>query len=130
MALKTIITSDNGLIEVYKDRILLYSETICYEHEIESPVRDIYDYLGIEFGDTIKITVDVSNTTINTSIYKDESLYYRECIHPNKLYNIEDCLFFKVYWLFYEGKFETSDREAINLLLSEISEIKNGLNKI
>lgn len=115
-----------------KDHVLIYSEIHHFDNGriIKSPLKLLYDYLNIHYTESFDIEISFSLGIVETSILYCNRKYYSEMIDIEKLYSIEDCLFFKVYWLFFKGKFETSDKEAIDLLLSEVSEIKNGLNKI
>ncbi|MCA4782868.1 hypothetical protein IF125_11490 [Empedobacter stercoris] len=114
-----------------KEHVLIYSEIHHFNNSraINSPLTLLYNYLNIYYTESFDIEVEFSLGFVKTSVIYANRVYYDEMIDLKKLHNIDDCLFFKVYWLFFDGKFETSDREAINLLLSEVSDIQNELNK-
>lgn len=129
MALKVKITTENDVVKVMKDDFLIYAETICYRHEIKSPLRNLYDHLGIDFGETIEVEVQ-PNDTMDTLIYWNNELYYKESVAHVKLCGLDDCLFIRVFWLIFQEKFETSEVNRIDFLQSEVLEIKEKLNSI
>ena len=129
MALKVKITTENDVVKVIKDDFLVYAETICYRRDIKSPLRSLYDHLGIDFGETIEVEVQ-PNDTMDTLIYWNNELYYKESVAHVKLCGLDDCLFIRVFWLMFQEKFETSEVNRIDFLQSEVLEIKEKLNSI
>lgn len=129
MALKANITTEKNVVKVMKDGVLVYAETTSYNHDIDSPLRKLYNHLGIDFGETFEVEVQV-NETMDTLIYLNDELYYKESVAHVKLCGLDDCLFIRVFWLLFQEKFETSEANRIDFLQSEVSEIREKLSSI